>query len=227
MNDVNTEIRDEIQSYLADCYNQMPIVNELVSNTLSRERIREIVMLHYAETKTFTNVKNPARLYLCPHEARHAKKYFCYLYEEEQGNFQEGMNHADLFKPVCYGFGLTDEQLENCYSIYSRSWLYLFHEKPSTEIMVRELGVSVAWESLTPFFGDKLINSLRDNYGLSPEALKYFKVHHVVDQAHSVRAVDTLTYYCTTPELMKIAKKAIRTALIDELHLLRPYGSIL
>ena len=227
MSTTKSAAKAELEASLADCYNRMPIVNDLCSNTIPHEQLREIAMLHYAETKTFINIKNPARMYLCPHEATQAKRYFCYLYEEEQGKFREGMNHADLFKPVCYGLGLTDNQLELCYQKYSKSWLHLFHEKPSIETMIRELGVSVAWESLTPFFGVKLIDSLRDNYQLSSESLKYFTIHYQVDQAHSAYAIDTLAQYCSSDRLMHIAKGAIQSALIDDLHLLQPYGSIL
>lgn len=221
------EAKSAIKAFLADCYKQMPLLNELCEGSISHEDLREIALLHYAETKTFTNIKNPARLYLCPHEARHAKRYFCYLYEEEQGGFQEGMNHADLFKPVCYHLGISDEQMEECYRKYAKSWMFLFHDTPSMETMVRELGASVAWETLTPFFGDRLLSSLSDNYNLPANALRYFTVHYKVDQAHSARALDTLARYSSTEPLMRIAKASIKSVLIDDLHLLRPYGTIL
>jgi len=218
------KIVEEINEYLADCFNKMPLLNDICDRTITKEQLKEIAMLHYAETKTFINVKNPARLYLCPHEATVAKKYFCYLYREEQGNFKEGKNHADLLKPVCFDLGLTEKEIEDCYERYKKSFLYLFHEKPSMEIMIRELGISVAWESLTPFFGARLIDSLREHYKLSEKGMEYFTVHHLVDQAHSKQAVKTLAHYCTTHELMKIAKQGIKSALIDDLHLVRPYG---
>jgi len=219
MKDVTTEI----SSYLEKCFNEMPLLNDLCSGNITRDELKQIAMLHYAETKTFTDIKNPARLYLCPHDATVAKKYFCYLYREEQGNFKEGMNHADLFKPVCFDLGLTEEEIESCYEKYSKTFLYLFHEKPSMEVMVRELGISVAWESLTPFFGKRLIGSLKDNYQLSEQAMKYFTIHHSVDQAHSIQAITTLAHYCVDEKLLAIAKKGIRSALVDDLHLQRPY----
>ena len=91
----------EIVEYLEICYANMPILNQICEGKLTKKELKQIALLHYAETKTFTNFKNLARIYLCPHEATKAKKYFCYLYREEQGNFEEGMNHADLLKPVC------------------------------------------------------------------------------------------------------------------------------
>jgi len=224
---VKEEAKQEIQSYLVECFKSMPVINELSTGEFPKERVQEIALLHFAETKTFTNIKNPARLYICPHGARHAKQYFTYLYAEEQGNFKEGMHHADLFKPVCYDLGISDKQLDSIYNNYSKNWLHLFHEKPSYEIMIRELGVSVAWESLTPFFGDTLIDSLGKNYKISEEGLKYFKIHYKVDEVHSARAQETLARYCSTPDLMKRAKKGIRSSLIDDLHLVNRYGSIL
>lgn len=218
-----TNVEENITSYLAKCFNEMPLLNDLCSGSISKEELKQIAMLQYAETKTFTDIKNPARLYLCPHEATLAKKYFCYLYREEQGNFKEGMNHADLFKPVCFDLGLTEKQIEDCYDKYSRTFLYLFHEKPSMEVMVRELGISVAWESLTPYFGKGLIDSLKENYHLSDAAMKYFTIHHSVDQAHSKHAIKTLAHYCIDERMLSIAKQGIKSALIDDLHLLRPY----
>ena len=109
MKTIDNSVRDEITDHLAKCLDRMPILNELCDRSFPQEKITQVALLHYAETKTFVNIKNPARLYLCPHEANEAKKYFCYLYREEQGNFKPGENHADLLKPVCYDVGLTDE----------------------------------------------------------------------------------------------------------------------
>ena len=219
-----TTMEEEIQSYLSQCFDRMPLLNEICEGTVTTNDMKQIAMLHYAETKTFTNIKNPARLYLCPHDATVAKKYFCYLYREEQGNFKEGMNHADLLKPVCLDLGLTELEIEACFEKYSKGFLYLFHEKPSYEVLLRELGISVAWESLTPYFGERLLSSLKENYKLSPEAMKYFTVHHAVDQAHSKQAVKTLAHYCTNDERLEIAKSGIESALISDLHLIRPYA---
>ncbi len=218
-----TDYMHQINAYLSECFENMPVLPDLISGSLGTDDLRQIALLHYAETKTFINLKNPARMYLCPHDAVEAKKYFCFLYREEQGGFVFGKNHADLMKPLCYELGLTDDNLEYCYEKYRRSFFYLFHETPSYEVMIRELGISVAWESLTPYFGERLIAPLREKYNFSEKAMRYFTTHHTVDQAHSKQAVKTLAKYCTDDASFEIAKRGIRSALIDDLHLTQPY----
>lgn len=218
---------DEINSYLSQCFEQMPVVEDIAAGNVSISELKKYALLHYAEIKTFINIKIPARMYLCPHGARYAKHYFCYLYEEEQGHFRESENHADLFEPVCLELGLTKEEMDTSYNRYHKVWLHLFNKDNNYENMVHELAISVAWESFTPHFGSQMIEGLEEHYGLSKDAIRYFNVHKGVDEAHSARAADTLSRYCTSENLKSIAKRAIRKTLIDRLHLKDPYGTVL
>ena len=207
----------EIKEYAEECYRKIEAVNALLAGELSVEQLKKMAKRHYAEIRTFLDVKIPERMRLCPPHAYSAKQYFWYLYREEHGFFKPGENHAELFKPVCYALGLSDKDLEEEYEAYWPQYKYLFDLTPSLEVLVKELAISAAWESFSPIMGPELMAALK-KYSI-PDELGYFSLHFEVDQRHGEQAYKTLNEYVTRPDLQAIAMDAITKDLVENNYL--------
>ncbi|MDP9191097.1 MAG: iron-containing redox enzyme family protein [Acidobacteriota bacterium] len=212
---------EDLRETLATCLSSMRVIPEIVAGTLSKEDLKQAVLNHYGETRSFIDVQLPARMYICPHDAMSAKRYFHYLYEEEQGFFGKEPNHALLFLPVCEDLGLTAHECEAYYAKYAQYYFHLFQKGPSLENLVEQLATSYAWESVTPFFGQNALAAFRDTYQFSERAMQYFERHFAVDDDHSKAAEAVLLEYCTTSALCEIALKAIRDTLGSDLYLVK------
>lgn len=208
-----------VQQHLEDCFSSMSVINHLLSGRMEKEALKKMAKRHYAEIRSFTDIKLPARMYLCPHDAWMAKKYFSTIYVEEQGNFNPQEHHANLFKPVCYALGLTDTDLEAEYDFYCARYHKMWLTAPSSSAMIRELAISLAWESFIGYFGKKITSILKEKYQLEETDLKYFDIHFNADNHHSQIALETLVYYTKSPELEKIAIDAITETLVTEIYL--------
>ncbi|MCB0279432.1 MAG: iron-containing redox enzyme family protein [Calditrichaeota bacterium] len=203
----------EIAEYAEVCYKQIDAINSVLSGEISKENLRNIAKRHYAEIRTFLDIKIPERMRLCPPNAYSAKQYFWYLYREEQGFFKPGENHAELFLPACYALGLSDEELEKEYQAYWPHYKYMFNLTPSTDVFIRELAISTAWESFSPIVGPHLIKALK-KYDIGDDGLKYFTLHYEVDQRHGNQAYKTLSDYVINTDLQSIAMDAISDSML-------------
>ena len=205
-----------IREHMSECNRKMPVAQEIVSGTLSMEDLRRHAKRHHAEIRTFIDFKLPERLRLCPAEAITAKKYFSDLYIEEQGHFVPGQNHADIFMPVCRKLGISDYELEKEYQSYWPRYQAMLSEHPSHQVLVRELAISCAWESLLMGMGEPLIAGLKNIYGFSDNDLIYFSSHAELDQRHSGYACEILQNYITDDHLEQIALNAITDTLLKQ-----------
>ena len=205
-----------IQEHINNCYQRIPLVNAMLSGSLPKNVLRRHAKRHHAEIRTFIDFKLPERMRLCPTEAIAAKKYFSELYIAEQGNFIPGQNHADMFKPVCYKLSISDNELVEEYQSYWPRYRSMLVEYPSYEILVRELSISCAWESLLASLGGSLIASLRTTYGFTDKDLIYFCSHSEVDKQHSDNACKILQSYITDEHLEQLSLTAITDTLLEK-----------
>jgi len=204
----------EIKDHTEECYKQIDVINAILAGELNMQEMRKIAKRHYAEIRTFLDVKIPERMRLCPSHAHAAKQYFWYLYREEHGFFKPGEDHADLFKPLCYSLGLSDQELEEEFNSYWPHYKYLFELTPSIEVLVQELAISAAWESFSPVVAPMIISAL-EKYGIT-DGFEYFTLHYEVDKRHGDQAYKTLNEYVTSADLQKIAMEAISKSLVED-----------
>lgn len=207
----------EIKQFTENSYRNIDVINAILKGNLNKDELAGYAKRHYAEIRTFLDIKIPARMRLCPPHAYNGKKYFWYLYREEHGFFKPGENHAELFKPICYALGLSDEDLENEFELYWPNYRYLLDLTPSNEVFISELAISVAWESFSPVVGPELIAALK-RYGFEGDSLKYFSLHYEVDQRHGDQAYKTLNEYVTDLGTQEIAIKAISRTFGEDLY---------
>lgn len=212
-----TTFEEEIARLAHQCHEDAPTFQLLANGGLSPQQLRRVALNQYAEIRSFLDFKIPERMRICPHDAASAKKYFWYLYQEEQGNFVPGRNHAELFLPITNELGISQAELDAHYREHVKRYAYMMTIEPSVKALVRELAISYAWESFMPMFGAKAIAAAKQHYGIRD--VSYFTEHGEVDPGHSDEAANILITWATTPELQDIALKAIRETLVDDLYL--------
>jgi pyrroloquinoline quinone (PQQ) biosynthesis protein C len=208
-----------IEAHTKDCYNQMPILDAILNGTLSSSDLRKLAARHYAEVRTFIELKLPERIRICPRQAYSAKRFFVNIYCEEQGNFYPGADHAEMFKLVCYKLGLSDQELEVEFKSYWPRYKYLLAAQPSYEALARELAISYAWESFIIKAGRGFAAALSRDYGLTVKDLIYFTVHSSVDEKHSNDALELVAEYVTDEALAQVALDAITDTLVTNNYL--------
>jgi len=208
-----------LKSTLEASLRSMEVIPAMVAGSLSREDLQYVALNQYGEIRSFIDVKLPARLYICPHDAMSAKKYFHYLYAEEQGFFGKEPNHAELFIPVCTDLGIDRVQLEAYYKKYEQYCFHLFKKEATVANLVEQLAISYAWETVTPFLGKSTLEAFQRNYDFSETAMRYFELHFAVDTDHANEAERVLREYCTTDVLYEIAEGAIKSTLGSDLYL--------
>ncbi len=208
------EYTARIREHVSACCREVALVNSIASGALPPGELVGCARRHYAEVRTFIELKLPERLRLCPPHAYSAKRFFWEIYREEHGDFVDGRNHAELFKPVCHKLGISDDELEAEFNSYWPHYRWMLAAEPSHQIMVRELAVSYAWESFIINLGPGLTAALRSHYGFTDRELLYFKLHSSVDDEHSAAALDTLSEYVTDERLEGWATEAITDSLL-------------
>jgi pyrroloquinoline quinone (PQQ) biosynthesis protein C len=212
--------RTALRTHVASAYQDMPYFDRLFAGSADQVFLRKLVKRHYAEIRAFIDLKLPLRLALCPFEAVEAKRYFHHLYVEEQGDFEDGKDHATMFLPVCRHFGIDRHELEEEVRAYTDEVRRRLPTEPSRAALISELATSFAWENFTVGAGRALVATLRDIYHLPAHALDYFIAHHAIDQGHSDHALETLLLYVADDDDLARAKQAIRATLVDDLYFL-------
>ncbi|MGX1884889.1 iron-containing redox enzyme family protein [Streptomyces sp. NPDC055287] len=201
------------EKYTQECIRTVPALKAVSKGEVDAEDLKGLARRFYAEIRTFLDLKLPARMRLCPHDAYAAKKYFWQIYEEEQGGFKPGRNHAQWFKTFCTSIGLTDAELEAEYEAYWPRYSYLLTEKPSRDAVVRELAVSYAWEAVIGIVGEEVLATLKQ-LGYDDTQLSYFSGHLEVDEGHSALALSILQAYVTDAPTMRVARQAVHDDVI-------------
>jgi Iron-containing redox enzyme len=208
------EYTARIREHVNECCRGVALVNAIAAGSLPPQELVRCARRHYAEVRTFIELKLPERLRLCPTRAYSAKRFFWEIYREEQGDFLAGRDHAELFKPVCHKLGISDDELEAEFNSYWPHYCWMLAAEPSYPVMIKELAVSYAWESFIINIGPGLTAALRGHYGFTDRELLYFKLHSGVDEGHSAAALDTLSEYVTDGSLEGLAREAITDSLI-------------
>lgn len=220
MTSAEESLRTELRAKLESCYERLPLMQRLAQGELEGEELHLLLLNHYCDARAFIDIKLPARMYLCPRGATNGRRYFWHLYEEENGNFGETPDHAEMFRAVCRDIGISDERLDAYYERYAKIWTPMFQREPSYEAMVKELAISFAWESITPKYGGRFLPTFRDIYGVSEEGMRFFSLHNSVDEEHAQFAEDVVVEYAAgSAELSAIAIDAVEEALVGNLYL--------
>ncbi|GAB6987908.1 iron-containing redox enzyme family protein [Nocardioides pyridinolyticus] len=210
---------DELDVYIDELVQtEAPIIRDIANGTVDLRDLPFIARRHYAEVRTFIDVKLPSRLRICPFEDYRAKAYFSALYVEEQGEFQPGRNHAHLFATFCQAIGLTEQELVAEFEGYWPNYSYLLMAPPSESLVLNELAISYSWESMIRRIAEPLQQVLAKIAGersISDNDLEYFPGHIELDEEHEQMAREALANYATTDERRAFIIEATRRTLVE------------
>jgi pyrroloquinoline quinone (PQQ) biosynthesis protein C len=199
--------------------NEAPILSRIVQGKLGPHEVQAVARRHYAEVRTFIDIKLPSRLRLCPHDESRAKSYFSSLYIEEQGNFVPGANHAHIMADFCISIGIESSALEREFEGYWPNYRSILLEPPSIGAMVRELAVSYTWESMIHRVAEPLrilVDRASSDYGLTEHQKRYFPGHLDADEDHQDLARDTLAFYSNNQTNRELIEASVRRTLLAE-----------
>jgi len=221
--DRRTRAAEYLDQMVRETLPTAPILSDVLAGRLEQQDIVFIAVRHYAEIRTFIDIKLPSRMRLCPLEAASAKKFFAHVYCEEQGDFVAGADHASLFERFCIALDIGRDVLESEFQRYWPNYQNLLNESPSRRVVLRELAISYAWESVAPRIAGPLTKSVAavvDQMKLAgtyrDAAEEYFAEHIEIDESHGKEALEALLDYVDTDEDMEFAGEHIRRTLTTE-----------
>jgi pyrroloquinoline-quinone synthase len=145
-------------------------------------------------------------------------------YEEGTGFHSKTKGHPILYQEFMAGLGVSKEELENT-SPTTEAVASLLNFWTIQNIPWYQFGpLFVTSESQVPLTYLSVIEGLRKHYGVSEEALTFFKIHaSEVDQEHSSWNVRVIEEYATNERDQAEARQIVRRTAGLIWHLLNVY----
>jgi len=206
-------LRSDLPALVARYENQLPVIEAIRAGELPIERLRQFGARQYAEARAAIQVKFPERLRVCPIEAGQARRYWCQQLIEESGEFEPGCDHGSLLAPACLAIGVTQQELDDEYERYLPRVQYLRESPVSLDLTLREATQVYVEEAVFVTQANHIGDALRDHYGVPENAVRYFRVHAILDVEHSAAGLDMLVAIAKTEAQKSSVLKTAAAAL--------------
>jgi pyrroloquinoline quinone (PQQ) biosynthesis protein C len=213
MSERDIDLRTELPALVAGYDGRLPVVEAICAGTLPLEMLRRIGARQYAEARAAIQVKFPERLRICPIEAGEARRYWCQQLIEESGDFEAGCDHGSLLAPAFMALGGTQQELDDEYERYLPRVSYLRESPLSLELTLREAAQLYIEEAVFVGEANRIGDALRDHYGVPEGAVRYFRVHAVLDAQHSANGLDMLVSTATSQAQKRLVLETAASAL--------------
>jgi pyrroloquinoline quinone (PQQ) biosynthesis protein C len=209
----NINLAEALPALIARYEGRLPVVEAICTGKLPLEQLREIAARLYADGKAAIQVKFPERLRICPMEAVEARRYWYQQLAEESGDFEPGQDHGSLLAPTCLAIGLTTNELDDEYQRHLSRVDYLHKSPISMELTLREATQLYVDEAIFVNQANRIGDALREHYGVPEDALRYFRLHAVLDVGHSAAGLDMLVATAQTEAQQRFVLETAETAL--------------
>jgi pyrroloquinoline quinone (PQQ) biosynthesis protein C len=186
------ELRKALPALVARYDGRLPVVEAICGGTLPLNQLQKLGARQYAEARAAVQIKFPERLRICPIEAGEARRYWCMQLAEESGDFLLGHDHGSLLAPTCLALGVRQDELDAEYERYLPHVEYLHQSPISIELTLREATQVYVEEAIFVTQANRIGDALRDHYDVPEDALRYFRVHAILDAEHSAAGLDML-----------------------------------
>jgi pyrroloquinoline-quinone synthase len=132
------------------------------------------------------------------------------LWDEEHGE----LNHRAMWLDFCASLGLDQRQVETTDTLPGTQGLLDTYFRICNQGSCPEgLAALYAYEAQVPEVALEKIRGLKEFYGIdSPDALKFFEVHGVLDQDHAAKEAEAIVIQ-TSPESEVLVTQALQSAL--------------
>ena len=213
MSDSTTDLRKALPELVKRYEGKLEVVESICSGQLPRPVLQLIGKRQYAEARAAIQFKFPERLRVCPLEAVEARRYWVKQLTDESGDFERGHDHATLLAPACLAIGVTPDELEREYREYLPRVDYLYKSPISIELTLVEAAQVYVEEAVFMSAAGRIADALRDHYGVDEPALRYFRVHALVDVEHSAAGLEMLVAVAKTEAQRALVLDTARSAL--------------
>lgn len=177
-----------------------PFVRAVRAGTASLEQIRKWALQDYQFRRAVPRI---AMLrYLACSDPEFAPRLFEVVEEETRGLLPGSAGHADMFVEFAGSIGITPRDLETApLRPATAAHLYyaelIIHTLPWFVMMAAQMGAEGTFPPAVAALGRGFI----EQYGMSPESVRFFTVHEEADEEHGKLAEEIALRYITSPPL--------------------------
>lgn len=193
------ELKEEIAGSPKQRVNH-PFVKAVCAGTATMEQIRRWALQDYQFRSAVPRI---AMLrYLACTDPEIAPQLFEVVEEETRGLLPGSAGHADMFIEFAESIGVTRQELENAeLRPATAAHLYyaelIIHTLPWFVVMAAQVGAEGTFPPAVAALGQGFMKQ----YGMKPEAVRFFTVHAEADEEHGKLAEEIALKYITSPPL--------------------------
>ncbi|HWP56460.1 MAG TPA: iron-containing redox enzyme family protein [Candidatus Acidoferrales bacterium] len=195
------QLKQEISRHSKQRVNH-PFVRAVAAGRASMEEIRRWAIQDYQFRRAVPRI---AMLrYLACSDPEIARRMFEVVEEETRGLLPGSAGHADLFVEFAESIGIARAELENAeLRPATAAHLYyaelVIHTLPWFVVMAAQIGAEGTFPPAVAALGQGFMKQ----YGMRPEALRFFTVHAEADEEHGKLAEEIAVRYITSPHLQQ------------------------
>jgi pyrroloquinoline quinone (PQQ) biosynthesis protein C len=195
------ELKEEIARSPKQRVNH-PFVRAVSAGTASMEEIRKWAVQDYQFRRAVPRI---AMLrYLACTDPEFAPRLYEVVEDETRGLRPGSVGHADMFVEFAEAIGLTRNDLETAgLRPATAAHLYyaelIIHTLPWFVMMAAQIGAEGTFPPAVAALGRGFIQQ----YGMSPESVRFFTVHFEADEEHGSLAEDIALRYITSAPLQR------------------------
>ena len=194
-------LKDEIKSSPKQRVNH-PFVLSVSTGKASIEQIRTWALQDYQFRRMVPRIS--MLRYLACTDPEFQPRIYEVVEDETRGLRAGSIGHPDMFVEFAESIGITRQQLESApLRPATAAHLYyaelIVHTLPWFVVMAAQMGAEGTFPPAVAALG----RGLMENYGLSPEQVRFFSVHFEADEEHGTLAEEIALRYLSTAPLQE------------------------
>ena len=184
-----------------------PFVRAVTAGTATMEQIRRWALQDYQFRRAVPRI---AMLrYLACSDPEFAPRLYEVVEEETSGLATGSSGHCDMFVEFAESIGLKRKELDAAaLTAATAAHLYyvelVIHTLPWFVVMAAQIGAEGTFGPAAAALGQGFIKQ----YGMKPEAVRFFTVHVEADEEHGSLAEEIALRYMTSPQLQELTREA-------------------
>ncbi|HEV8342338.1 MAG TPA: iron-containing redox enzyme family protein [Candidatus Binatia bacterium] len=179
-----------------------PFVRAVTAGTATMDQIRKWAIQDYQFRAAVPRIS--MLRYLACSDPEFARRLYGVVEEETEGLATGSAGHCDMFVEFAESLGLTRKEIDNAtLAPATAAHLYyvelVIHTLPWFVVMAAQIGAEGTFGPAAAALGQGFIKQ----YGMKPEAVRFFTVHVEADEDHGSLAEEIAVRYITSPHLQE------------------------
>ena len=184
-----------------------PFVRAVTAGTATIEQIRKWAIQDYQFRAAVPRIS--MLRYLACSDPEFARRLYGVVEEETEGLATGSAGHCDMFVEFAESIGITRKELDHAtLAPATAAHLYyvelVIHTLPWFVVMAAQIGAEGTFGPAAAALGHGFIRQ----YGMKPEAVRFFTVHVEADEDHGSLAEEIALRYITSPHLQEQTRAA-------------------